>query len=150
MARSVDNRQDVLDSRDVIARIRELESELEDARDTHDLEDCEDSETPPHNHEACACTCHEVDQDLTEELAALKALEEEASESPDWAYGETLIRDTYFEEYAEECAYDWGACSREYKHKWPLNHIDWEAAADELKADYMRVDFDGEDYWIRA
>jgi hypothetical protein len=33
--------------------------------------------------------------------------------------------------------------------KWPLNHIDWEAAAAELLTDYTSVTFDGVTFWVR-
>lgn len=32
---------------------------------------------------------------------------------------------------------------------WPANHIDWEAAANELEQDYTEVDFNGEVYLYR-
>ncbi|KKN50728.1 hypothetical protein LCGC14_0629900 [marine sediment metagenome] len=73
---------------------------------------------------------------------------EEASDSPDWKHGETLIRDTYFEEYTRDFAEDIGAI--DHNSPWPACHIDWDAATDALKMDYMEVDFNGVDYWIRA
>lgn len=117
----VSNSQDVIDSRDVIERIKELEEIIEDGSPTHAEK---------------------------EELEDLKKLQEEAEGSPDWEYGETLVRDSYFEDYAEELARDTGSVDEDAK--WPMNHIDWEAAADELKQDYFSVDFGGVDYWIRS
>ena len=108
----ITNGEDVIDSRDVIARIEYLQ-------DTED-------------------------EDEKFELAALEALQSEAEGySEDWKYGSTLIRDTYFEDYAQELADDVGAIDRDAK--WPCNHIDWSAAADELKVDYTEVDFGGGD-----
>jgi hypothetical protein len=104
------NRDDVIDSRDVIDALKHLDEDDDDYK-------------------------------------ALAALEEEASGSPDWKYGETLIRDSYFEEYAEETARDTGMISG--TETWPLNCIDWEEAAELLKEDYFSVDFDGVTYWIR-
>jgi antirestriction protein len=118
----IDKYQDVLDSRDILDRIEDLETWAKDSP-----EDVSDGER--------------------EELAILKALAEEASASPDWPYGETLIRDSYFREYAEQLADDIGAVPDDAK--WPLTHIDWEAAARELQYDYFPVDFDGVMYWIR-
>lgn len=118
--------EDVFDSRDVIARIEELETEIADAAEMEE----------------------EPDADAAEELVALIALRDEASGSPDWRYGETLIADSYFEEYAQQMAEDIGAIDR--NASWPLTHIDWTAAADALKQDYMSVEFDGVEYWIRA
>lgn len=63
-------------------------------------------------------------------------------------YEPTLIRDSYFTTYAEELADDIGAIDRDAR--WPLNHIDWEAAASELQMDYTSVTLDGIDYWIRS
>ena len=120
------NTDDVIDSRDVIKRIEELETDIEIAK--------EDGE--------------EIDDDDTKELAALKELAEEGEGSPDWPYGETLIRDSYFEDYARELAED--CCEMPNSDQWPQRCIDWEQAARELKMDYMCVDFDGVDYWIRA
>ena len=71
-----------------------------------------------------------------------------AEGSPDWEHGETLIRDSYFEEYAQELAESCGMVNA--SAQWPARCIDWEQAASELKMDYMSVDFDGIEYWIRA
>lgn len=126
MANTFTNKDDIIDSRDIIARIEELESEIESAE--------EDGEEP--------------DADSVEELSILQALADEASGyAADWEYGETLIRDDYFEDYAQELAEDIGAIDR--NANWPLNCIDWEQAARELKHDYTAVDFDGVRYWIR-
>jgi hypothetical protein len=82
------------------------------------------------------------------EYAALKALAEEASDyAADWEYGETLIRDSYFRDYAQELAEDIGAVNAQAT--WPNNCIDWEQAARELRMDYTAVDFAGVTYWLR-
>lgn len=89
-----------------------------------------------------------LDRDESEELAALEKLAEDASNyAADWGYGETLIRDSYFEEYAQQLAEDIGAINADAT--WPNNCIDWECAARELQSDYTAVDFDGVTYWIR-
>lgn len=129
----VNNYQDIIDSRDVIARIDELVEE----RDSY-IEDNE-GETPD---------WVEHYPDEAEELTALEELASEAEGyAPDWHHGETLIRDSYFVEYAEQLADDIGAVNSEAG--WPNSHIDWDAAADDLKQDYTAVDFAGETYWIR-
>lgn len=124
--RSISNKDDIIDSRDVIERIEELESEIETAT--------EDGGEPT--------------EDDVEELRILKALADEGKGSPDWKHGETLIRESHFVAYAEQLADDIGAINQ--NAKWPLNHIDWEAAATELKVDFDEVDFDGVAYLIRA
>lgn len=117
------NTDDVIDSRDVIARIDELESA--EALDAYE----------------------------TAELAALKALASEAEVSPDWIYGETLIRESYFTDYIEQLIDECYEMPKEINSgEWPWRHatVDYEAAADEAKADYLECDFDGVTYLIRA
>ena len=81
------------------------------------------------------------------ELDTLIALAKDgANYTPDMEYGVILIRDTYFQEYAQELANDLGLLDD--NPRWPNNHIDWEAAANELKMDYAVVDFDGVDYYV--
>jgi hypothetical protein len=123
----ITNREDIIDSRDVIARIEWLES-------FHD--DCEHYE--------------DHDDDEHDEYEALTNLAEEADGyAADWKYGETLIRGSYFQEYAEQLAEDIGEIHPADGYKWPHSHIDWEAAAEALKQDYTPVGFDGVEYWIR-
>ena len=124
MAREISKYEDVIDSRDVIARI----AELTDLRDDAD---------------------YGLDEDEAHELAALETLAAEASGyAADWEYGEALIRDSYFREYAQELAEETGDIDFS-KLSWPLTCIDWEQAARELQMDYTSVTFDGVDYWIR-
>ncbi len=121
---TISNGDDIIDSREVIARIRELE----------ELQDDEDSE---------------MEEEDSDELAILLELAEEASGyAPDWEYGEALIRDSYFETYARELADDIGAISKDAG--WPMAHIDWEAAAEALQQDYTEIDFGGVSYWVRS
>lgn len=120
----VDNNQDILDIRDIIERLEELEAD-------QPLED---------------------DEDLAE-LDTLKGLVEELRGyggdhrwDGDW-FPVTLIRDSYFVEYAQELAEEVGAINPEAS--WLANYIDWSAVADDLKMDYSAVEFDGVDYWYR-
>jgi len=138
MTNYISNSDDLIDSRDVIARIEELESELEALQEAVD-EDPDDTEAK-----------QELDDwGDADELRILQALREEAEGyAPDWPYGETLIRDSYFTEYAQQLAEDIGEISR--SDHWPNTCIDWEQAANELKNDYSCIDFDGVEYWIRS
>lgn len=157
------NSDNVIDSRDVIKRIAELESDRDDLVSAVDdakaaqLEesskesggDIETLGTLAEELAAAEASLKEWDEDNDgQELKALEELESEASGCSDWTYGETLIRDSYFEDYARELAEDIGSISKDAS--WPNNHIDWEEAADALKQDYTSVDFDGVTYWIRS
>ena len=88
------------------------------------------------------------DSDDAEELKILKELAEEGEGSPDWNYGESLIRDSYFQEYAQQLAEDCGMTKE--GNSWPNRCIDWEQAAEELQQDYMEIDWNGVGFWIRA
>lgn len=63
-------------------------------------------------------------------------------------YEPTLIRAAYFTEYTKEFAEDCGYISRDLK--WPLNNIDWQDAADDLKVEYSSADLAGVEYLIRS
>ena len=130
MATRIDNTQDILDSRDIIERIVELQESAIAAVSTWE-----------------AGTWAGVEYEGKTELAALKALADEAEGADDWEHGATLIRDSYFEAYARELAEDIGAISD--NAEWPVWHIDWGAAAQSLQMDYCEVDFDGVTYWVR-
>jgi hypothetical protein len=129
MTREISNYDDVIDSRDVIERAAELAGRWTARANGDD-------------------TVEPLNEDERAELDALTALINEAEGyAGDWQYGATLIRDSYFVEYAEQLAEDIGAINREAA--WPARHIDWEAAAGELRMDYADVDFDGVTYWVR-
>ena len=122
----ISNNADIIDSRDIIGRIAELEAERES------------SETPL-----------AFDSEPSgKELAALKALAEQGEDvCIDWQHGETLIRDSYFEQYAQELAEDIGAIQPNLS--WPYTCIDWKLAARDLQFDYSALEFDGVTYWAR-
>lgn len=153
MTKEIHNGMEYINSRDVIARIDELEGEYVDVNDAlkeavSNLEEDPENEELRSQEELYRTNISEWEEEYLEELTALQALAEEASGSPDWIHGETLIREDEFVNYARELAEDIRAING--KMYWPLNHIDWESAADELKSDYMTVDFDGVEYLIRA
>lgn len=151
---------DRIDSRDVIERMEELESELRDAHDTEFVEWVDSDRVPDDKSDEVPAGFEDwlkwvqdtgpghLYWDEADEYLALRDLAEEAAPySADWRYGEQLIRADKFVEYAKELADDIGAIDREAR--WPLNHIDWDAAAEELKIDYTEVDFDGTTYLMR-
>jgi hypothetical protein len=134
------NTDDIIDSRDVIARIEELEGEREALAD-------EVSEADEDDLDAAVAALEEWDRENAEELKILKDLQDECNYG-DWQHGETLIRDSYFEDYAQQLAEDIGAIN--HSAGWPNNCIDWDRATSELQMDYSLVSFDGVDYWIRS
>ncbi|MEQ6332992.1 hypothetical protein [Sphingobium sp. MK2] len=165
-----DNSEDTLDSRDIVARIDELEeqrgdleSELEEAQDALQDAATELLDADPiaqHNgpdpsgelaaaiDKARAALAEWDASDEAEELKTLKAFRDELTDyCDDWSHGVTLIRDSYFKEYAEQLADDIGAINGDAK--WPVNCIDWEKAARELQMDYTSGEFDGVTYWAR-
>ncbi len=153
----ISNTDDIIDSRDVIARIEELEDMRLDPKDPDNhVSDCDgftDQDDNPQPFDLVECNCTLISSGLNEsereELTILKALAEEGADySADWQDGEGLIRDSYFKEYAQELADECGMIDNDAT--WPGNYIDWDRAADELKMDYTLIDFDGVDYWVRA
>ena len=150
-----DKYDDIIDSRDVISRIEELEAERDALDKTVEEMDADYNRASygedGTEHDAliqARKALKEWDDDNDAELAALQALADEASGyAADWRHGEALIRDSYFKDYAMELAEDIGAVDR--NAQWPNTCIDWDQAARELQMDYTAVDFDGVTYWIR-
>lgn len=118
---------DIIDSRDIIARVEEIE----EFKESEGL----------------------ISNDDQEELMLLSNFLEELKGNGgdeqwrgDW-YPVTLVRDSYFKEYAQELAEDIGAIPAD--NAWPCTCIDWDQAARELRMDYTSAEFDGVTYWFR-
>ena len=143
------NTDDVIDSRDVIARIEELEGERDSFEiDAEILDEPDTIGNVESDTDASRVEWAIQNEDDAKELKTLNELAEEAEDyASDWRYGETLIRDSYFEDYARQLAEDIGAIKE--NASWPNNYIDWEAASEALKLDYTSVEFDGVTYWVR-
>lgn len=121
---------DIIDVRDIIARIEELAQDLT----TYSAE--------AHAH-----------PELVEEHAALCAIMADLAGAGgdeqwegDW-YPLTLIRESYFKDYAQELAEDIGAVNP--NASWPNNCIDWDMAARDLRMDYTSTDIGGVTYYFR-
>ena len=142
MANEIYNTQDVIDSRDVIERIEELEAEKQELLD--DIEEADEEDAPEIKEELITW----IDQ-YGEELEALKKLAKDGEDyAPDWIYGAGLIHEDYFTEYCEDLCKDIGDIPQELP--WYIaNHIDWDGVASEIKMDYTEIDFDGATYYIR-
>ena len=137
---TVDNNEDVLDTRDIIARIEELKLEWNEGTGGDNPDDYTLSEDD---------WAVGLGEDGAHEIVALLELAKEGADNfADWEHGETLVRDSYFKEYAQELGDYIGAIKADAG--WPLNCIDWEQAARELRMDYTSVEFDGVTYWGRS
>ena len=144
--------KNIIDSRDLAERLEELWGEFEHWKS--DLTDEQLHEIAElYNRPVQALEEEDFLDDWMqtttkgEEYGGILDLKQEI-DSPEWDYGIVFIKDSYFVEYAEVLADDIGAINRDAT--WPLNHIDWESAANELKTDYCSAKFDGETYWYRA
>lgn len=116
-----------LDTRDLAKRQSEIESEIEEIEEsTPTQERLEDRE------------------ELQEELSEIEAIEGYCA---DFKYGETLIPEEDFEDYARELAEDLGSISDDAT--WPANCIDWKRAALELSQDYTLIEYQGTSYYVR-
>ena len=110
----------VIDSRDIIERIEELQA-MKDSM--------------------------QQDVDEGKELDMLREFAAEASQySSDWEYGETLIHADYFTEYCMIILKDCGDLPTNIP--WYIV-IDEEATAENLKSDYVELELDGQTYYMR-
>lgn len=122
MSNKIDNTQDTIDSRDIIARIEELEG------------------------------IENQGSEEAQELAILLKVQEQAEDCADYQYGEVLIRESYFTDYIKELIDDCYELPKEFNSgAWPWRHmtLDYESAANEAKDDYTWIEFDGVTYLIR-
>ncbi len=184
MANEISNSEDVIDSRDVIARIEELESdisgweddiesyqdeiiqfesdifdkenessELDDDKEADEIAEIENNiESLQSDIGYLEDTINTIRNDIEEAQEELTPLKELASDAEDyaldWTYGATLIRDTYFTEYAKELVQDIGDLPQDIPC-YIENNIDWDGVASDIQMDYTSVDFAGVEYWIR-
>ena len=134
-----DYHSDIFDSRDIQERIDELQYEFDSLVDEYEDVDGEE--------DAGEDLLNWLEENGDEFVTLLEVKEEVEQYTSEWDDGAFMIADDYFEDYAQELAEDTGAIDR--KAKWPLTHIDWDAAAEELKYDYSEVAIGGKSYWIQ-
>lgn len=111
---------------DASEKTESWESDLSEARDT-----LEQAET-------------EFSSDEQDELTELEALSEEVSE---WSSGNQLIPEDDFEDYCKELCEDIGDIPRDFPS---YIVIDWESTAQNLKADYSEIEYQGTTYLYRS
>lgn len=164
--RTISLGDDIIDPRDIVERVAELEGELDVPEDWPvqpiELEDeakqhatcltCERSwddgvitSMTPAPSARCPFEDFHMDEDDAAELATWQAVLDDISDPED---GEPLILNSYFEEYAQQLAEDIGAIDPDAS--WPTNCIDWGMAADQLQSDYSCIDVGEYTYWTRG
>lgn len=144
----------------VESAVEELDAAAECVRYHHDGElDDQGTDTEHQQYRDDLALCANARQALAEwhddNAAELATLEELLNDlcgnggderwEGDW-YPVTMVRDTYFRDYAQELAEGRGFTSG---NEWPARCIDWDQAARELQQDYSAVEFDGVTYWYR-
>jgi len=128
-----------VDSRDVVRYFQDRESDLAVLKEDLEKWENEGGDGRPDDEEMA---------DLEQEVEDLKAFIDECeSNSCDWSYGETLIPEDEFVEYVQQLCEDIGDVPRDIPD---YLVIDWEATADNIKADYAEVEYKGEVYLIRC
>ena len=127
---TLDLSADIIDIRDIIARVEELEQEREGL----------DIANPEQDAELAAEHCQ-----LANILAELVGYGGDEEWRGDW-YPVTLICDSHFTDYARELLEDCGTVPADLP-SWV--EIDWEATARNVRVDYTPVEIDGCTYWYR-
>lgn len=116
--------------------------------DTEDVLDTQDLQERIKELENCGYT-----EDEREELAMLLRCKTEVEDCTGESFrsfrsGISMIRDSYFEEYARELAAD--SLLNFNDSVWPYTCIDWSKAVSKLQREYSMVTYDGVDYWIQV
>ena len=150
MTNAISNTDNTIDSRDVIARIEELEAEESELQ--QEIDEKEDQYTPEEltKNPAPVIVAKEALKEWREseegqELIALKVLAEQGEDyAPDWKYGAQLIHEDYFEEAMDELLEECGDIPRDLPSYLTIT-VDYDA----LEQDYTELDFDGQTYYIR-
>lgn len=161
--RTPTNNDDIIDSRDLVARLEELTEErealveevntrVETERELVDA-NASDEELAAALSASMAARVEvqDWDNENKEELDQLTTFLDEvrnnAGDSPE--DGATLIRSNYFVTYAQQLADDLGVTNDRHVQQWPFTCIDWEQAAKELEQDYSTITWGGVDYLVR-
>ncbi|AXQ69614.1 hypothetical protein HOU03_gp154 [Caulobacter phage CcrSC] len=140
------NRDDTIDSRQIVERVEVLRSALETAGfDTADLSALEDLDADEAVKDADQRDAFNA---IREEFLILaRMVEEGGNYGEDWRFGATLVRESYFTEFAQEECESLGFISKDFP-SWIA--IDWEKTAETMLHDYTEIDFDGVSYYVRA
>ncbi|KVO83331.1 hypothetical protein WL21_09875 [Burkholderia ubonensis] len=127
---------DIIDVRDITDRVEKLR----EARD--DWAECSgDDEKWAETHPDAAAELESLESLLDD----IRGYGGDHQWEGSW-YPLTLIRDEHFTEYAMELLADIGDIPRNIPH---YIVIDEEATAENIRADYSEIEFDGATYWYR-
>jgi hypothetical protein len=121
MPHDLDLSADIIDTRDLMARVEALETDPDDATD---------------------------DDELSTLLAILNDLQGNGGDEQ-WRghwYPVTLVRDDYFTDYAREMVEESEMVSADLP-SWV--EVDWDATARNVRMDYTATEIDGVTYWYR-
>lgn len=154
---------DVIDSRDIITLQEEMSDELDTLKEVLETREDDylcyktDGGDDPTIIEDMIEAINDAKSDLDnfemDDFNTLNELVSEGESSPDWSYGETLIHESYFEDYIKDMINECWEMPKEIDSgKWPWRHMEmnWADAAEEAKQDYMTISFGDETYYIRA
>lgn len=130
----------VIDSRDIITYIEEFEAAHEETIDAIALYPDDATLTKS------ILALSSIDEDDYNDYKEAKRVDRECSVG-DWTYGTSLIRDDYFEGYAEQLCKDIGDMPEDISN---YIVIDWAATAKNIQQDYSAVDVSGTTYWYRS
>lgn len=160
---SIDNSEDVISMDDVTERFAELRDEraglveaIEEAQgalnDLGDDADSDDREEAENEFAYARKQLAEFDENDGDELKTLQELIDELRGNGgdhqfegDW-YPGSMIRESYFEDYARELLEDCGDLPRDLPG---YVAIDWAKTADNIRVDYSSVEYDGVEYLYR-
>lgn len=163
MSTHVSNTDDIINSRDVIKRIENLQEREADVSDAEEAVknarfEMEEAETEDEREEAESAleaaeeelesAERDFDEDDQEELKSLLDLQSDAEGYCDWLHGATLINEGHINKYMEEHARESYDSEVSGLPDAISSHIDWDGVAEDMTSDLTQVDFDGVTFYI--
>ena len=139
-------------SKDIIARHDELKSLYDDLIEEYDAADLNSDDGDVIGMLSCFDTAEEYVKDCMDtgfqEMTDLYIVRDKCECSTDWFYGDQLIKESEFPDYAKQIA---EKVIDSNFNKWPMTCIDWSDAATQLEKDYMLIEAPGgNNYFIRG
>ena len=134
---STDN---IIDSRDVAKRLEELEAD----RDMY-LSDIEEAKNLEEEN-TYINALEWFDTEYIDEIYELRELMNDIMELRGWEYGLTLVHEDYFTKFVIQELKDVGDLPRDLP--WYIE-IDEEATVNNLKDEYIPIEFDNTTYYVR-